>query len=176
MATKPKIIKVDMADLKISSAPNILKSSGIGSCIVITIYDVEKRIGGLAHVMLPDSTPEGIAPTTKYAVNAIEQMLNQMAGRGTNVRDLEACLVGAGNVLQKTDDTICDNNIGSITAILSQKNIPIRASALGGIRRKSIFLDIETGIVTYSEGNGSERPLWQPLSRRQNRAAAGKGV
>ena len=51
-----EIIKVGMADLKVCTAPNGVTTLGLGSCVGIAIRDTAAKIGGLAHVMLPDST------------------------------------------------------------------------------------------------------------------------
>lgn len=50
------IITVGMADLKTCKSPDGLITLGLGSCIGIAIRDPKTGIGGLAHIMLPDST------------------------------------------------------------------------------------------------------------------------
>ena len=50
-----EIEKVGMADLKICKAPNALTTLGLGSCVGICLWDTASGIGGLAHIMLPDS-------------------------------------------------------------------------------------------------------------------------
>ena len=68
-------------------------------------------------------------------------------------------LVGGGNVLNRADDTICEDNIKSTLRILKEKGLKVRARALGGTGRKSVSLDIERGTVCYTEGNGPETQL-----------------
>ncbi|MGM5480840.1 MAG: chemotaxis protein CheD [Nanobdellota archaeon] len=56
---------VNMGDLNIGHGTDELISLGLGSCIGIALYDSTRRIAGLAHVMLPnssDSKIEYIAP------------------------------------------------------------------------------------------------------------------
>ena len=50
------VIKVGMADLNVCKSPDIITTLGLGSCIGIAVYDPVTKIGGLAHIMLPDST------------------------------------------------------------------------------------------------------------------------
>jgi len=50
-----KTIKVGMADLNIVESPGVLLTLGLGSCVGIALYDTEKQIAGLAHIMLPSS-------------------------------------------------------------------------------------------------------------------------
>jgi CheY-like chemotaxis protein/chemotaxis receptor (MCP) glutamine deamidase CheD len=155
-----EIIDVNTGQVAVRRGDVRLRSMAIGSCIAITAYDPKTKNAGLAHIMLPDSAPEKFHEKTKYAFNGIDQMLRKMIESGSAIDDIEACLVGAGNVLQKEDDTICKNNIKSVTAILSKKNIPVRASALGGQERKSAFLDARTGCVFFTQGNEYEKMLW----------------
>lgn len=51
-----EVIKVGMADLNICKAPDTITTLGLGSCIGIALLDPVTKIGGLAHIMLPDST------------------------------------------------------------------------------------------------------------------------
>jgi len=162
-----KIIDVGTGGVVVCCRAVVLRAMAIGSCIVIAFYDSETKVAGMAHIMLPDHAPRQSSEKTKYAADAIGQTLTLMLESGSNPDDIEVCLVGAGNVLQKKDDTICADNIKSVTAILAQKSIPIKASVLGGYKRKSIFLDVETGGVSYTEGDDRKKPLWQ----RQEAAA-----
>ncbi len=51
-----ELIKVGMADYKVGRHPANLITYGLGSCVGIAMYDSSAKIGGLAHIMLPDST------------------------------------------------------------------------------------------------------------------------
>jgi chemotaxis protein CheD len=157
-----QIINVSTGQVKVGRKQEILKSTAIGSCIVIGAYDPETIFGVMAHVMLPGRAPENLySESTKYAANSIDQMIRIITAQGANLCDLGVCLVGAGNVLKKQDDTICKNNIDSITQLLKEKNIPVRAAVLGGTERKSISLDVESGITCYTEGDRGEKVLWK---------------
>jgi hypothetical protein len=34
---------------------------------------------------------------------------------------------------------------------------------LGGVRRKSVFMDIASGQITYTVGDGQEQYLWEAI-------------
>ena len=51
-----EVIKVGMADLKVCKSPDSITTLGLGSCVGIALRDPVTKIGGLAHIMLPDST------------------------------------------------------------------------------------------------------------------------
>ena len=160
-----KIVDVNTGEVKLAMKNTILRSLAIGSCVVVAAYDPKNKTGAMAHIMLPGTAPEKTSEKTKYTTNAITEMINQMTHTGSKKRNIEACLVGGGNVLKKKDDIICKANIDSATQFLKQKNIPVRAAVLGGTKRKGIFLDIEKGSIAYTEGDGKEKVLWKPAKK-----------
>ena len=137
-----------------------LRAIALGSCIGVAAYDADKRIGGMAHVMLPGSAPDKAVEKTRYAANAIEEMIRQMIERGSKPGNIEVCLVGGGNVLEREDDTICESIIESVREILENKGIGVKASAIGGAQRRSVSIDLESGQVWYTEGDREKRLLW----------------
>ena len=155
------IIDVQMGQVKTAKGKVILQSKAIGSCIAIIAYDPSKNIGSLAHVMLPGKAPADKEPSEKanYVADAIDAMLSNLSRLGSTKDDLEMTLIGAGNVLNRADDTICKDNIESTLQLLSDKHLMVRAQALGGTNRRSVSLDVECGIVSYSEGNGAKKQL-----------------
>ncbi len=52
-----KIVNVSTGEVKVGRKGEILKSTAIGSCVVIAAYDSERNIGIMAHVMLPGRAP-----------------------------------------------------------------------------------------------------------------------
>ena len=156
-----EIIDVNTGEVAVQRGKFTLRAMAIGSCIVVTAYDPKVKIAGMAHIMLPGHAPEQSSEKTKYAADGIEQLLNRMLELGSGTNSIEVCLIGAGNVLRKKDDTICNDNINSVTSILEEKFISVKASVIGGHKRKSAFLDVETGSCSYTEGDNNEKPLWR---------------
>ena len=157
-----EIIDVNTGEVAVQRGKFTLRAMAIGSCIVVTAYDPKVKIAGMAHIMLPGHAPEQSSEKTKYAAEGIEQMLNQMLELGSDTNSIEVCLIGAGNVLRKKDDTICNDNINSVTSILEEKFISVKASVIGGYKRKSAFLDVETGSISYTVGDDQKKSLWPP--------------
>ncbi len=155
-----EIIDVNTGEVRTARNKTTLRAMAIGSCIVITGYDRNNKAGAMAHIMLPGSAPEKESQKSKYAADAVDELIKQMPRGQTS--DIEVCLVGGGNVLQKDNDTICERNIESVTELLKEKGISVIASALGGMERRTVRLDVETGTVTYSEGDSKEKLLWKP--------------
>ena len=156
-----EIVDVSTGEVKVGGKKIILRSTAIGSCIVIAAYDFNKRIGAMAHIMLPGSAPDKTQGKTKYAADAIDEMIYKLTQTGVKKCDIEVCLVGGGNVLKKKDDTVCKDNIESTTQLLEKKHIPVRDAVLGGTNRKGVFLDVGSGSIFYTEGDAKKKLLWK---------------
>ncbi len=160
-----RIVDVYTGEVKAGGNDTILKSIAIGSCVVIAAYDSRKKVGVLAHVMLPGAAPEGKSlQKTRYAADAIREIINRMTLLGVNKDNIEACLVGGGNVLKREDDTICRENIASVIEFLNEERIKIGSKAVGGTERRTISLDVKNGTIHYTEGDSKEKLLWKSLS------------
>lgn len=157
-----KIIDVQIGQVRVGRGKVVLKSKAIGSCVAIAAYDSQRNVGALAHVMLPGSAPVGkeAEEKTKYVADAIDVIISRMTDFGSKSGDIEVVLVGGGNVLNRKDDTICKENVESALELLKGKNLKVSAQSVGGTSRRSISLDVERGIVSYTKGNDREMQLW----------------
>ena len=157
-----KNIYIHTGEVKACANDTILKSSPIGSCIVIAAYDTSEQIGAMAHFMLPGKAPERKKyQKTKYVADALEELISGMNVLGSKEKNIEVCLVGGANVMKRKDDTITRNNIASVNELLKKRNIVIKAKSVGGTERRSVSLDVETGCVNYTVGDGAEKLLYQ---------------
>src|ERR1700736_5167424 len=88
-------INIGMGEGVVASGPQVVSSPGIGSCVVVTLYDGKRRVGGLAHVMLPDSAGvRGRPGSYQCADTAIAALLEDLHSQGALPEDLEAKMVG----------------------------------------------------------------------------------
>ena len=61
-----------------AKSPQILVTLGLGSCVGVCILDKASGIGGLIHVMLPDSGGRTVAKPGKYADTGIPILIEEM--------------------------------------------------------------------------------------------------
>jgi len=91
-------IKVSISDYKVSRSPNKLVTLGLGSCVGVAIYDRATKIGGLSHIMLPDSTFfSGDIKAEKFADLAIPMMVYDII-KGKKSIDLIAKIAGGASM------------------------------------------------------------------------------
>ncbi|MBQ2802950.1 MAG: chemotaxis protein CheD [Lachnospiraceae bacterium] len=146
-----EIIKVGMADLKTCVSPNGVTTLGLGSCVGIAIRDPGTKIGGLAHIMLPDSTAirnshQNIA---KFADTGIEELVRQMEQLGARRRNMVAKIAGGATMFsfQGRNDMIQvgDRNVEATKKKLKELNIPIIAQDTGANYGRTVTFFPETG-------------------------------
>ena len=91
-----EIIKVGMADLKTCVSPDGVTTLGLGSCVGIAIRDPVTKIGGLAHIMLPDSTTirNSSQNIAKFADTGIDELVRQMEKLGAKKARMVAKIAG----------------------------------------------------------------------------------
>ncbi len=153
-----KFIDVDTGKVIVSSKPVILRVMAIGSCVAVVLYDQYKKIGGLAHIMLPGRSPSGNSEDrTKYAEDAIDILLDTVKKVGVRAEDLEVNLVGGANIIGER--SISEEIAGSVSDYLKKLGIEPKNKKTGGTERRSVSLDIESGRIFYTEGDGITKEL-----------------
>lgn len=158
---------VNTGEVNSGGIDTILNSGAIGSCVVITAFDSVKKVGAMAHVMLPGTLAvRNQLHATRYAANAIEEMLFQLKNFGIEKENIEIFLVGGANVLKRENDTIAKDNVDSIEMILKEKQIEIKAKSTGGFERRTVLFDIGKGCIYYTVGDSKQKILWQTGSKQ----------
>ncbi|MEH7385754.1 chemotaxis protein CheD [Bacillus sp. JJ1521] len=161
MINSSQVIKVGIADMNVIATPDLIRTSGLGSCVGVVIYDQAKKVAGLAHIMLPDSTSTkaGNLNIAKYADTAIEELIQQLIKIGGRAHYLKAKIAGGAQMFQfQTGSDIMrigPRNVEAVEAELKRFNIPLVAADVGGNNGRTIEFDPETTILkirTVSKG------------------------
>jgi len=153
-------IHVGMADLKVAKAPVVLSSLGIGSCVGINLYFAREKIGGLAHIMLPDiDLVKNRSNRAKFANTAIPDLVEKMEEMGADRRFMKAKIMGGAHMFgfAKTNKVfnIGIRNVEKVKEVLKELRIRIIAEDTGGSHGRSLYFYLETGDVrvrTISQG------------------------
>lgn len=146
-----ELIKVGMADYKTGRNPHSLISYGLGSCVGIALYDAVNKIGGLAHIMLPDSTQaRSTENPAKFADTALPLMLNEMIKMGAIKARVTAKIAGGAQMFTFANATdvmrVGERNAEAVRMLLKKMDIRILADDTGGNYGRTVELKIDTGI------------------------------
>ena len=147
----PELIKVGMADYKVGRAPDTLISYGLGSCIGISLYDPQTKIGGLLHIMLPDSNQSRANENrAKFADTGIPDMLEELIRMGAAKSRLVAKLAGGSQMFAFANASdimrVGLRNASASKEILKKLSIPIVGEDTGGNYGRTVQIDLSSGI------------------------------
>lgn len=145
-----EIIKVGMADLNVCAAPDVLTTLGLGSCVGVALRDPVTKIGGLAHVMLPDSTKiKNNSNIYKFADTGIEELVRQLENKGASRSRLVAKIAGGAQMFafQNKSDMVRvgENNVLASKAKLQEMKIPLLAEDTGKDYGRTVIFYPENG-------------------------------
>ncbi len=141
---------VRMGQLAVASSDAVLYTL-LGSCVGLALYDKIKKIGGLAHVVLPESRGKVDNPG-KYADTAIPTLIAQMEDAGARIGRLTAKVAGGANMFAVNDTaTIGVQNLSAIEDALAELGIPIVGRHCGGESGRRMTLQLDSGRVVIEQ-------------------------
>lgn len=145
-----QMIKVGMADLNLCSAPDAITTLGLGSCVGIVLYDATKKLSGMVHVMLPDSTQiRNNQNRAKFADTGIEALLEELLKLGATRRCITAKIAGGAQMFAFSTNNdmlrVGERNVEASKRKLAQLGIPILAEDTGATYGRTIEFYPENG-------------------------------
>lgn len=164
------VINLSVGELAICSHKEIIRTVGIGSCIVVGLYCKKLRIGGLLHAMLPQSTPEeklnnhgmpqkiaeedgcGCKYFGKYVDDGINALVRLLEKAGAKKEDLRAKMTGGATMLRffGNGGSIGERNIDEARKQLQLLHIQIEGEEVGGSVGRMAELNVANGILNVT--------------------------
>lgn len=143
-------ITIGIGDLQVCRPPDVLITYALGSCVGVCLLDHEANLGGLSHVMLPQSTPTSAAATPmRFADTALPMLIKKMESMGASRSRMKAKIAGGATMFSVASDkfNIGERNIIAVKSVLSAYHIPILAQDIGlNYGRTQIFYPA-TGVM-----------------------------
>lgn len=148
MASEP--IKIGIAELKVSFSPINLITVGLGSCVAVCLWDPIIKIGGMVHIMLPDSTfARNIFNKAKYADTGIKSLIEEMEKKGAHKYRLVAKIAGGAQMFSSKSNKdmmkIGERNVEAVKNELMHHKIKLLAEDVRGNYGRSIEFLTENG-------------------------------
>jgi len=157
-----KEVSIPMAGLEIGSRNTILRTF-VGSCVAICIYDEAKKIGGMAHVMLPKNITTKSTKDTKqegkFADEAIDVIIEKLNNISTDLK-LQAKIAGGAKIFSHESETgslnIGNKNIIGIRLMLQEKKIPLVSQLVGAKNGRWVTFHCDTQKVIVKDKEGEK--------------------
>lgn len=148
-----KTLVVGVADMAVSNDPGAeLVTYSLGSCLGITIYDPLKYIGGLLHLMLPDSNIDPVKSGTMpsmFVDTGVPRLFHAAYNLGAERSRLVIKVAGGAQLFDSTGIfNIGTRNAEAFKKLIAQQGLLIQASDTGGLISRTLRFDLATGDVT----------------------------
>jgi chemotaxis protein CheD len=138
---------------------DILETSGIGSCVVIMIWDRHLKLSALSHISSPTYKGHfediGITPSA-----TLPCLFNYFHQKGSKNSDLEICLVGAGDMFNMQEGDLFrtgDSITKEIKTILKEEMLNCTYQDTGGRYGRKVKLWTACGQIEIKNTNGDKR-------------------
>lgn len=154
-----QVVKVGIADMNIVKSPDTIRTSGLGSCVGVVLYDESMKIAGLIHVMLPDSSLSRTETVNvaKFADTGIPAMIDQLKLEGVQPFRLKAKIAGGAEMFQFTSnkDTmrIGPRNVAAVKEYLIKSKVSLISEDTGGNSGRTIEFDPSTSLLNIRTVN-----------------------
>jgi chemotaxis protein CheD len=143
-----------------SDRGEVLVCLGLGSCVALSLHDATRGIGGLAHMVLPDSSAG--RPTTqqaKFVDVAVPMLLERMLEAGASRSRINVDLIGGASMLLGAgiadSQKVGERNANAARDAVKQAGMRVHSEELGGNHGRTVRLHIATGDVRISTAGNS---------------------
>lgn len=128
----------------IAKSPLMLKTTGIGSCIVIILYDLNSSIAGIAHLNYPES--DNFRSPEKCVDIVLPELIFQL--KQVIIGKLQAKLVGGATFYGSIAGS---SNVDVARQILEEFEIEITGEDVLGEWSRSVIFDPDTGLAQVTQ-------------------------
>ena len=166
-----KVLRVRISEHSVARDSERLKSFGLGSCIGLVIYDPHKKIGAMAHILLPrPANSHAREKSAKYAASAVALLIEELRKAGCNPGHLRAKMAGGANMFPRrfnpaadhraiTSASIGERNARAVRQALARRKVTLVAEEVGGEQGRTIEFNHQTGELAVYKSSGELKVL-----------------
>jgi chemotaxis protein CheD len=154
LSAKRKVVGI--AEMIVSDNPeDIIVTYSLGSCLGIVLYDTRSRVGGMIHVMLPDSSIEKISKTSeafnpaKYVDTGVPLLIKACVEKGLNKKTACLSVFGGAQIFDREDYfNIGKRNYVGLRKAIWQEGLLITHEHVGGKVHRTVKINLQDGEIT----------------------------
>lgn len=156
-------IVVGVADMYISDNPrDRIITFSLGSCMGVTMYDPELRVGGMIHCMLPTAkldVDKAAARPEMFVDTGLLLMLQRLFDIGARRKRMIVKLAGAASVLNDNEFfRVGERNCQYARKFFEKNMMPVEAEDVLGTVSRTMTLYMDSGVTTVRTA-GQEKEL-----------------
>ncbi len=145
------LLKVTLkpGELYAAETPTLV-STVLGSCVSVTMFSHQLRLGAICHAVLPRDTGREPGELFRYVDRSVEAMLAHFNRYGIHADGIEVKLFGGSDMLAAQNNRlrgIGQQNIEVALQLLAKNLLTLNANDLGGTQGRKLFFKTHTGEV-----------------------------
>ncbi|QJB55862.1 chemotaxis protein CheD [Pseudodesulfovibrio sp. zrk46] len=155
------LLVVNISDMKLSTrAEDVIVTYSLGSCLGVTAYDPELRIGAMVHCLLPTSTAarhKSRENPFMFVNTGVAMMVRQLVDKGAEKKRLIFKAAGGANMRNDNLFNTGARNFEALEKLFARNHVQLAAKEVGGTVPRTLFLHLEDGrTVVRSLGEETE--------------------
>jgi len=157
-------VTVGISDMAISTKPDdLVITYSLGSCLGVTVFDPETRVGGMVHCQLPNCTTEdkskAISNPAIFVDTGVSLLFQKFFEVGGSRSRMIVKAAGCAAILDQNGFfRIGERNFTLFRKLLWKNNILLKGSETGGDISRTLVLEMATG-RTLIRSKGEEREI-----------------
>jgi len=151
-------VVLSLGEWAVSKDPDVeLVCLGLGSCIAFAVHDRLAGVGGMAHMVLPDSTlGRATSGAAKFVDLAIPLVVSEMEQMGAKRAHMKVFLAGGARMLAgvafQEKMLIGDRNREATEKAMKQLGLRVATEDTGGDHGRNVQLHVGTGVFGVHSG------------------------
>lgn len=149
---------IGIGDMHVSRDPgDTLVTYALGSCLGLTVYDPQMKVGGMIHVALPDSTPvdsrkDNYNPL-RFVDSGIPLLFKEAYRLGARKAFLRVRMAGCSQIADEGGlFNIGKRNYAAARKLLWRNNVLIEAEHCGDSFSRTMSFEIDSGRIVLRIG------------------------
>ncbi|MEL6913086.1 MAG: chemotaxis protein CheD [Pseudomonadota bacterium] len=127
---EPAVEYIRQSEVRIAACADDCFGAILGSCVTTILWDPERRVGGMNHLLLPSRSLE-VSALRGHEVNLMELLINGVVQAGAARPALQAKVFGGARMINGLGSTGAAN-VAFVEGFLAEEDIPCVASSTGG--------------------------------------------
>ena len=140
----------------IGSKPDDVITTTLGSCVAVCLWDSNRLIGGMNHILLPDSGDW--SRLNNFGGSAMDRLVNALLKKGAERSSMRAKIFGGAAMIAGLSD-IGARNAAFVRDYLSREEIPCDAESIGGTVARQVKYWPYEGRARQRFVSGFEEPV-----------------
>lgn len=128
-------VYIAQGEQAIGTLPDDVITTTLGSCVAVCLWDSVRQIGGMNHILLPDTGDW--SRVNNFGGSAMDRLVNALLKNGAKRDDLRAKIFGGAAMIAGLSN-IGERNAVFVSDYLKREGIPCDAQSTGGSAARQV--------------------------------------